>query len=671
MPVAPARNVRRHSSPSPTTTACAPTGRLQPEPSSREERPLAVHCLPGRSVLDHGEEFTGGGGSLGALDGHGSLADLRHHHVDGHQLHRCARPDVVEDAEHLQGHGRHDDRAALRHPVEAGVDVASELDEGQVRPQHRELGTATHRSGGDGSRPRAGRRAWQADEGSHRYAPLGEGLRVTSPAVGVDGRSLAECTARSARPSSTACWTSFTKTPCPPMTWSGTLFRAIPGRLDQDQLDLEPGVCGLGAAPRPPPPASAPPRCPAWRCAGWSRPAGRHGRSNRSRSALALRSPRGVPASSFSRTVGGRSFAMRPRVRASTASRLRGSSGQLALEAGQLGLAHVLGPVVQRAEDRCQPRVPAAVEVAVDLLGHDRPHQLGLSGPGLAATVGPGGEVLDVEDGDARELGGAALDVTGHHDVQHQERARGAAGHDRGHQVVVDDGQLGPGARDDDVGGRELVGQQDGSPRPGRRCGRRVQRPAGRAVGHDHSATPRPASATAAASPASPAPTTTTLDRLKDPRRSFGHLDRCLRDGRGAPADPGLRPCPLAHLERPPEEEVERGTRRALPLGQDLHRARTWPRFSDSPRTAERRPAATSNRWVAASSSYWLTRWTASSSGANPASPRRSRGCRHMRRGSARWPHRPRCGCRSRAGPPRRGSVAAADRPAPWCGRRR
>ena len=34
------------------------------------------------------------------------------------------------------------------------------------------------------------------------------------------------------------------------------------------------------------------------------------------------------------------------------------------------------------------------------------------------------------------------------------------------------------------------------------------------------SATPRPASATAAASPTSPAPTTTTFDRLNDPRRS-------------------------------------------------------------------------------------------------------------------------------------------------------
>ena len=36
---------------------------------------------------------------------------------------------------------------------------------------------------------------------------------ISSPGVGVVGRSFAECTATSARPSRTACWTSFTNTP--------------------------------------------------------------------------------------------------------------------------------------------------------------------------------------------------------------------------------------------------------------------------------------------------------------------------------------------------------------------------------------------------------------------------------------------------------------------------
>ena len=44
----------------------------------------------------------------------------------------------------------------------------------------------------------------------------------SSPSAGVEGRSLAECAASSARPSSTARCTSFTNTPCPPMVCSGT-----------------------------------------------------------------------------------------------------------------------------------------------------------------------------------------------------------------------------------------------------------------------------------------------------------------------------------------------------------------------------------------------------------------------------------------------------------------
>ena len=185
------------------------------------------------------------------------------------------------------------------------------------------------------------------------------------------------------------------------------------------------------------------------------------------------------------------------------------------------------------------------------------------------------------------------------------------------------------------------------------------------------SATPRPASATAAASPTSPAPTTTTFDRLKRPEALLGHLDRGLRDGRGAPADPGLRPRPLAHLERPPEEQVERRAGRALPLGQlpcvaDLAEDLGLPEHG-------RAQAGGHLEQVGGRLLVVLADEVEGAARRAPTRParRRSRGCRRTRRGSARWPHRPRCGCRSRAGPPRRGSVAAAGRPAPWPGRRR
>ena len=63
---------------------------------------------------------------------------------------------------------------------------------------------------------RAGRRA--------RAPPRARGRRAMSDA----GRSLAECTARSARPSSTACCTSFTNMPVPPIAWMGTSVRWSP-----------------------------------------------------------------------------------------------------------------------------------------------------------------------------------------------------------------------------------------------------------------------------------------------------------------------------------------------------------------------------------------------------------------------------------------------------------
>ena len=51
---------------------------------------------------------------------------------------------------------------------------------------------------------------------------------ITRPAAGSDGRSFAEWTARSARPSRTARWTSLTNTPCPPIVWRGTSWRTSP-----------------------------------------------------------------------------------------------------------------------------------------------------------------------------------------------------------------------------------------------------------------------------------------------------------------------------------------------------------------------------------------------------------------------------------------------------------
>ena len=96
---------------------------------------------------------------------------------------------------------------------------------------------AAHRTGAD-ARAGGERVERRADE---RVAWVGAlGHRGEHQAVGRcdDGRSLAECTARSARPSSTACCTSFTNTPVPPIAWIGTSVRWSPRGRDDHQLDV-------------------------------------------------------------------------------------------------------------------------------------------------------------------------------------------------------------------------------------------------------------------------------------------------------------------------------------------------------------------------------------------------------------------------------------------------
>ena len=132
------------------------------------------------------------------------------------------------------------------------------------------------------------------------------------------------------------------------------------------------------------------------------------------------------------------------------------------------------------------------------------------------------------------------------------------------------------------------------------------------------SATPLEASATAVPSPTSPAPTTTTFEPASDPSRSSA-ISTAAWETEAVP-----RPIPVSDRARLPTSSARRKSRfsaaRVVPSRwANIHASRTCPRISDSPSTAERRPPATSNRWVAASSSCWLTRWRASSSGGSPA----------------------------------------------------
>ena len=148
-----------------------------------------------------------------ALHGQRTLGDLGDHPLDGDRSTALAEssstipsPSSAAMATTIA--------PSVRDLPEPGGDVAPQLDELEIRSQRRELGPATHGSGGDGAPASRSRAA--TDERIPRIAPLGErGDHQTRGRV--EGRSLARWTARSAPPSSTACCTSLTNTPRPPM----------------------------------------------------------------------------------------------------------------------------------------------------------------------------------------------------------------------------------------------------------------------------------------------------------------------------------------------------------------------------------------------------------------------------------------------------------------------
>ncbi len=111
--------------------------------------------------------------------------------------------------------------------LEAGGDVAPQLGEREVGPPRRELRAPPHRTGRH-ARPAGSASRVDPTSASRGSARSGTAASTSPRARPIAGRSLAECTARSARPSSTACCTSFTKMPVPPTAWIGTSVRASP-----------------------------------------------------------------------------------------------------------------------------------------------------------------------------------------------------------------------------------------------------------------------------------------------------------------------------------------------------------------------------------------------------------------------------------------------------------
>ena len=164
MPVS--RSARNVCSRLPSTWA--PTGSAQPDPSSARNarstvtaRRVGSWSMP-RSALRVRAIV------VAALDGDAPLPD------GGHELRRIEHlGDAIGEPEHLERGDRHDDRAAVGHLLEPGVDVAAQLDEHEVAAGPMELRPAPHRAGGDrGAERQVGERC--ADQRVGRGTALGE-----------------------------------------------------------------------------------------------------------------------------------------------------------------------------------------------------------------------------------------------------------------------------------------------------------------------------------------------------------------------------------------------------------------------------------------------------------------------------------------------------------------
>ena len=213
------------------------------------------------------------------------------------------------------------------------------------------MAPARQRGERDGRRARRGHRP-------RRARP-----RCAGRASAIDGRSLAECTARSARPSSTACCTSLHEHALAADGVQRHVGAAVAGGVDEHQLDVDVGVGGR---------ATASATCSACQrasllCAGGDargRAGSRQveqvaqGRGERSPSRRAgrLLQPHGRLVEQLGDDAAGE--------RRRRARRSRSSARLSAGSALELGPAHRLGPLVQRRDERAAWRADGVVDVA-------------------------------------------------------------------------------------------------------------------------------------------------------------------------------------------------------------------------------------------------------------------------------------------------------------------
>ena len=189
-----------------------------------QEGPLGVDARGGWARARWRPAAAGVGVVVGpALDGQRALADLGQHD----RRRRAPRRSRSAEPEPLERDGGHDDGVEVGRLGQPGGDVAPQPGEGEVGRRSASCARRRTEPVATVAPGAAGRRARDPTSAS-RGSPRSGTAASTSPSAVTDGRSLAECTARSARPSSTAACTSLTNTPLPPISQMGTSGRRSP-----------------------------------------------------------------------------------------------------------------------------------------------------------------------------------------------------------------------------------------------------------------------------------------------------------------------------------------------------------------------------------------------------------------------------------------------------------
>ena len=522
--------------------------------------------------------------------------------------------DPVGEPEAVERGGGDHDRVEARGLVEPGPDVAAQLGEGEVGPEVRELGPAAHRAGRHHGRRPGASASVAPTSASRGIGPLGH-RRQHEAGRRLAGRSLAECTARSASTAEHGVLDLLHEDARPAERVDRHVGPPVTGRLHDDELATGPraGAATRSAWSR----ASA---LPARRDA--QRPAqpahqsvvgGSSGSSsaNSSDSASAYSSPRadaGGVLEPHGRLVEQLvDEAARDRTRRPRGPPGSSASSFAAWRCSSHGAQH-LGALAQRGDERgrlaCRPLEAVPVELVGDDLAHraelgaallERLLALGAAASSMSRSVTPKTSPTpgSTSRGTATSTTSSARPDRRSITCSMSARSMRTSGGARARQEHVAAARAGRGSSSSAIAAAAEPGRERGTARAAcgwRRRSRRRPRPRAR-------------------SPSS---------RRRRPRRARGPAGpRASRAVRRPPRprptgpDTAWRPMPVSVRARLPTSTAWRNVRdRNWPTepsrSATCHASRTWPRISPSPMIMESRPAATPKRCATAASSWYV-----------------------------------------------------------------